>query len=271
MAEQINTGDNQGTSPVADSIQKLRDEMARIEQQFGNTDAFKQFQDEMASKGNITGKKAQKRNVERAEKQFKNYAQKLDVSPEFTAADCNLVRYFLIRALQSTGTDIVLAEFAYKNCFLDLFAVTAGRAMEFEVKASREDYFKDFEKKMFTGVPVNKHGLIAAGKTIISKFYFVVPANMVDVRECPQHAGLIWYELLGDVPIFRVVKPAPLLCKEYLQAGTWMLISQRLMVRCRNLQDRYINNKFKSIERNSDYAYSNTYDKATDKRKVNAR
>jgi hypothetical protein len=265
--DQKNNDSEQGTTgPVVDSIQALREAMNRIEQEHGNTDAFKTFMDELNAKGHLQGKKAKTRKNSSADKQFKHYVNKLEVSPTFMATDSNLVKYFLMRALQRTGAEIVLSEFGYKNCIMDVLSVASGRAIEFEIKATRADYFADFDKKMFTGVPVNKHGLIAGGGTMVTKFFFVVPANMVDIRECPQHAGLIWYDMYGDVPVFRVVKPAPRLNKDYLSPGTWQLIARKLMLRSNSLMDRYVNNRFKAIETNSDYAYSNAYDKATDQR-----
>ena len=66
----------------------------------------------------------------------------------------------------------------------DLFGVTkAGLGVEFEIKISRRDFKADAKK-------VEKYRRLAAGEGP-SRFYFVMPEDLVAVAEIPPWAGLI--------------------------------------------------------------------------------
>lgn len=180
----------------------------------------------------------------------------------------NIVRFFLKDILLSAGYDIVLAEFKYRGCWADLFSVVGNRAIEFEIKSSRQDYFNDFKKTMYAGAFVNKHSYISSGKSVISRFYFVVPEGMVDIEECPYHTGLIYYTAL-DIPVFRIVKHAPLLSKEFLPGGTWSTIAKRLMVRNQNLCIRYQDTEYINLKKKAYVTVhnENSNDNTPDERK----
>lgn len=68
----------------------------------------------------------------------------------------------------------------------------AGYMYEYEVKISRADFKKDFEKRY-------KHNNMAARKSLFSNgryvcpnyFYYVVPEGLVSIEEIPEYAGLI--------------------------------------------------------------------------------
>lgn len=162
-------------------------------------------------------------------------------------ADVDLVRFFLMEFLFRSRFDIVISEYEYKRTIADIYAVVENRAVEFEIKGSRSDYFTDFKKKMFVGRLVDKHSQIKSGKSGISRFYFVVPEGMIDYNEVPEYSGLIYYQLHKGIPVFRVVKPAPLITKDFLSPHVWSTISKKLMVRARNIADRYINNKYTEL------------------------
>lgn len=81
----------------------------------------------------------------------------------------------------------------------DFLAMTrAGYLHEVEIKRSRADYFKDYEKialglwhgKENGYVHEKKHDLIQAGK-LSNYFWFCVPEGLVKLEEVPEYAGLI--------------------------------------------------------------------------------
>ena len=59
--------------------------------------------------------------------------------------------------------------------------------VEFEIKRSKTDYLKDFNKK-------NKHSLLKAGKYVANQFYFVCEAGILKPADIPRHLGLITIE-----------------------------------------------------------------------------
>jgi len=88
---------------------------------------------------------------------------------------------------------------------------------EYEVKISRGDFKKDFNKP--------KHALITEGKFIKESnkkgiketwylvpnyFYFVVPNNLVSLDEIPNYAGLIYVDENSN---FNIIKKAPIIHK----------------------------------------------------------
>ena len=80
---------------------------------------------------------------------------------------------------------------------------------EYEVKISVADFKKDFNK--------NKHLLITEGRYLNKElflvpnyFYFVVKENLVNLKDIPTYAGLIYY---NDKMEFITIKKAPLIHK----------------------------------------------------------
>jgi hypothetical protein len=91
----------------------------------------------------------------------------------------------------------------------DILEITkSGYAHEFEVKLSRSDFKTDADK----GTKYRhhfKHSLLQEGRHV-NTFSYVVPKNMISVEECPEWAGLIYFEH----DHFYVIKKARRLCSE---------------------------------------------------------
>jgi hypothetical protein len=253
---------------MLDKLAAFRQEMQAIDAKYSTSEAYQKLQKDLSDEGKITGKRTgAKRGVARSAKQryqdeekkvsrrvehWQRYVTMLQVKPRFNKKhDCNLVKFFLFKFLRAAGYSIIIQELNYQNSMMDTFAVAGNRAVEFEIKLSREDYLTDFSKMYWVGKNVNKHAVLAAGESqLISKFYFVVPENMVDVRECPDHCGLIWFKEMkasklvpdaieGKVVTFRVVKYPPLLHTRYIPALTWKTIAERVYAKYENIRDQY--------------------------------
>lgn len=84
--------------------------------------------------------------------------------------------------------------------------LNSGYIVELEIKTSKADYFADQKK-------IERHkclsGKIACKRP--NKFLFVVPIGMIDVKDIPSYAGLLYY--LPEDHWFVEVKPAPFLHK----------------------------------------------------------
>lgn len=255
--------ENEKNEPESgDPFEKLRKELELIDTKYSTGEAAVVFDEFMKKRGYLKGIPTKKKRNSTANP-GNGFVKKLGISPKFfVPSEKHLVRYFFMHYLRCCRYDIVLHEFSYMSSIADIFAVVGGRATEFEIKASREDYFKDFDKTFFMGRPVSKHGSLAKGVTMITRFYFIVPENMIDIRECPPHTGMIWYTMNGDIPEFRVVKYPPVLNKSYVTPGGWQNICKRLQVRCWSLMDRYVNNKFTALKNYN--ANSNASNNTTD-------
>jgi hypothetical protein len=86
----------------------------------------------------------------------------------------------------------------FPNIFIDgfeadIFEVSrAGIMTEFEVKISRSDFFADAKK-------VDKHTDLKCGRRV-NYFYYMMPKGLVDKSDIPEHAGLVYVELI-DIPL----------------------------------------------------------------------
>jgi hypothetical protein len=81
----------------------------------------------------------------------------------------------------------------------------AGYGTEFEIKVSKKDFLKDFEKKktksvfdkeqrMWINAETFKHDMLKEGKSKLKHFYFCVPEGLVSLGDIPDHAGLIEFK-----------------------------------------------------------------------------
>ena len=111
----------------------------------------------------------------------------------------------------------------------DLFAVTkANRFVEFEIKVSRSDFKADAKKgpdarqkrlmetlpegsRLRSGFhPSSKHDRLALADTNgPSRFFYVVPEDLVAADEIPEWAGLMHARMHGQWMLFREAKKAP--------------------------------------------------------------
>lgn len=71
----------------------------------------------------------------------------------------------------------------------DMLAIhpTEMFCVEFEIKRSKSDFLKDFQKK-------NKHELLKSGKYVANQFYFVCERGILNPEDIPKHLGLITVE-----------------------------------------------------------------------------
>jgi len=138
----------------------------------------------------------------------------------------------------NSGTyDIVIPNYFFGRYEADLFRVNqSDYFIEYEIKVSKADFKKDFEKG-FTNwkkETYNKHEAIRDGKRC-NRFYFVVPNGLIDKSEVPRHAGLIFYH--RDIPpYFSIAKNAPLLHKQPVK--DFRDIARKLTDRNHNLRAR---------------------------------
>lgn len=118
--------------------------------------------------------------------------------------------------------DILIPNFYFERFEMDLFKLNdGGMVTEYEIKISRSDFKNDFTKcfevydkaaaDWRTPVKKLKHEELAAGRLKVNRFWFVVPAGLIELKEVPKHAGLLQFNKYGG---FDVVKNAPLLTKE---------------------------------------------------------
>ena len=128
----------------------------------------------------------------------------------------------LQKHLRGKQHEFVLPNFYFGGFESDVFSVLrSGYTEEYEIKIAKSDFKKDFSKTEIAERRWNKelgkaetirqgnkkHDLILQGKRT-NRFYFVVPDGLIDVREIPDHAGLIYFK---DGLRFNYVKPAKLL------------------------------------------------------------
>lgn len=105
---------------------------------------------------------------------------------------------------------------------MDIFKLTkSGLVVEYEIKVSRADFKNDFSKSYevydFSNggrriVVKNKHVEMAAGRTDINRFFFVMPAGLVRLAEVPKHCGLIEFNsgrltITKNAPLIRRTAP----------------------------------------------------------------
>jgi hypothetical protein len=166
-------------------------------------------------------------------------------------SDREWIRFNLMETLYHLQHEIVLSEFKYAGCIADVFSIVNGRGVEFEIKMSQTDLIKDFDKRMSIGggTPL-KHNILASGKSMVSRFYFVVPEGLLLDIECPEYAGLITFDItMANGWLFRVVKPAPMLHKNFISGSTWATIAKRLSLKLKNISMRYDRNNFIAVRR----------------------
>lgn len=117
--------------------------------------------------------------------------------------------------------EIRLQNFYYKGFEADLFRLqNNGYIIEYEIKVSRSDFFKDFEKK-------DKHEQIKSGQRC-NRFYFVVPTCLVKIAEVPDYCGLIYVNEHGKT---SKIKRAKLLTNEKVSESFYKDLAVKLFYR----------------------------------------
>lgn len=133
----------------------------------------------------------------------------------------------------------------------DYLAFTkSGLCYEIEVKISKADFKKDFEKK-------DKHLLLEStfkndldnnsSKLLPNYFYYAVPENLISVSEIPDYAGLLYINN-NVFPYFKRVKDAP------------KLLNDKLNLLELNLTDKFYYNMW-NWKNNAEKNYLNIIDK----------
>lgn len=104
-----------------------------------------------------------------------------------------------VKELQKCIYDLYKKEKGYKYFSVNSFGLGEFEAdmiavhpeelfcVEFEIKRSRGDFLKDFQKK-------NKHKLLKDGKYVSNQFYFVCERGILNAKDIPPHLGLITVE-----------------------------------------------------------------------------
>ncbi len=132
----------------------------------------------------------------------------------------DIINKRLLSYCRSGSYDIVLQNYYYGTWEMDVMKITsAGYVIEYEVKISRSDFKNDFNKTQdnwlknnsngYDKIKNNKHQHILEGKRC-NRFYFVVPDGLIESKEVPDYAGLIYFNEVGG---FRTIKNAKLLHK----------------------------------------------------------
>jgi len=158
----------------------------------------------------------------------------------------------------------------------DIFSIMNNNmSYEFEVKVSRGDYFKDFKKEvevipdLFSSgksrevvrAVKKKHEILENPppgiKFVPNFFYFVVPQNLIKVKEVPKYAGLIYWH---GSRMFSILKRA----KKITKAPVSPAVIRKLAVsiNARFLHSNYKDGLFKVDKQEQKFAKE--YDEGTD-------
>lgn len=105
---------------------------------------------------------------------------------------------------------------------IDFLAITSSNyAVEYEIKASRSDFFADFKKK--------KHrSMITGNGCKISRFYYVCPIDMIKPHEIPSYAGLIYVDRHNQC---TTITKAPRLSSDKLSDSELVKVYRSIMFR----------------------------------------
>lgn len=176
---------------------------------------------------------------------------KLDRSEQYKG-DKNLVTYSFLENLHHSGYLYANKEFLYHNCFMDFFTMDPLKksCIEVELKVSRSDYLKDFEKKIDVGgTRRNKHVLLAKGQLFVKQFYFLMPERMAAAVEIPDHCGLIYFREMGGKSqrrsvSFQLIRNAPLLHTNEPPDTIWQHIADRLYSQLHSIRRKHQSDYF---------------------------
>lgn len=129
----------------------------------------------------------------------------------------------ILRVSRMKSAGIVVQNYFYNGFEADLLHIKGDMLFEYEIKISRADFFKDFEKK-------DKHEKMQAGK-MANRFYFVVPTCLVKIAEVPEAYGLIYVNEQGKI---STIKRAKELHKDLVCANFYANLARNLMFRLHN-------------------------------------
>lgn len=142
------------------------------------------------------------------------------------------IKWRLLTWCRSHAYDIVLPNYYWFDYEMDICKITqSGYIVEYEIKISRADYKADFNKNFYG---YTKHDMLRSGKGA-NRFYFVVPENLVQISEVPEHCGLIYY---SEYKI-TIIKNAKLLHRNHFT--NYKRVAHKLADREGFLQRKLIN------------------------------
>ena len=84
--------------------------------------------------------------------------------------------------------------------------LSSGLCWEIEIKISRGDYKVDFHKRKHEKFDKIRNG--SKIRMVANRFYFAVPKGLIDLKEIPDYAGLMYVSNHVEI-----IKKAPLLHK----------------------------------------------------------
>lgn len=115
----------------------------------------------------------------------------------------------LVKMEVKTGRELVMPNYTPEGWWeCDVASISdAGFLTEYEVKVSRGDFMRDFKKEKYIGgASMEKHDRLMLDNPFIKEYWFVCPAMMIQEKEVPSYAGLIYASReQNDWAIGRVV------------------------------------------------------------------
>ena len=119
----------------------------------------------------------------------------------------------------------------------------AGMMNEYEIKTSRSDFLADFKHKQYKHLLLSSREAVKTyakwkkGKRtedtydliiLPNRFYYVCPVDLIDAKEIPEYAGLVYVDNAGSC---NEIKPAPILhrtkANEIIYKNVATILSQR--------------------------------------------
>lgn len=99
----------------------------------------------------------------------------------------------LFRDLEDKGHTLIVPNVKLWSWEADLISVTkAGYVYEYEIKCTRADFLRDQEKKRHKQLSnIQEKGRASSYYQGPSRFFYVVPAGVVEKDEMPVYAGLL--------------------------------------------------------------------------------
>lgn len=148
----------------------------------------------------------------------------------------NIIKYGLINSIRSSEYDIIIPNFYYGIYEMDVFhMINPSRLInEYEIKTSRADFKKDFDKG--NG---NKHSMLYKGTCRCNRFYYVVPEGLIKVQEVPEYAGLMYANIDHLYCSITIVKTAPFIHKSKPEPYVFHHLAVQLARRYNSLHNKY--------------------------------
>lgn len=149
----------------------------------------------------------------------------------------------LLKWAQSSTTEIVVPNFYIGRFECDVLKISkAGHIYEYEIKISKADFKKDFDKAAYyLGGNKTKHEIIKDGKRV-NRFYYVVPEGLIKPDDVPAGFGLIYatvYKYGNKSGVkFTIVKMSKLLKKESCSNDLYKSLATNLSVKLYNAKAR---------------------------------